>query len=166
MMRGEVGESYFAALEVTMKPFTWRGNTDFYSGLLLAVVAAFALIYVRTLDIGTVQQMGPGYFPLGLALILLGMGLVLIAKGVLSGGPAVETIHLKPLFFVLLSFALFGVLIERAGLICAILAQVLVAHFGSREARFVESLILGAGVAAASSVLFVWLLKIPVSLLP
>ena len=149
-----------------MKLFAWRGNTDFYSGLLLAVIAAFALIYVRTLEIGTVQQMGPGYFPLGLALILLGMGVVLIAKGVLSGGPPIETIHLKPLFFVLLSFALFGVLIERAGLICAILAQVLVAHFGSREARLVESLILSAGLAAASSVLFVWILKIPVSLLP
>ncbi len=66
-----------------MKPFTWRGNTDFYSGLLLAAIAAFALVYVRTLDIGTVQKMRPGYFPLGLALILLGMGLVLIVKGAL-----------------------------------------------------------------------------------
>lgn len=149
-----------------MKPFTWRGNTDFYSGLLLAAIAAFALVYVRTLDIGTVQKMGPGYFPLGLALILLGMGLVLIVKGALSGGPAVETIHVRPLFFVLLSFALFGVLVERAGLICAILAQVLVAHFGSRETRFTESLIVSVGLAAVSSVLFVWLLKIPVSLLP
>jgi putative tricarboxylic transport membrane protein len=166
MMRGEVGEPHFAAPEVMMKPFAWRGNTDFYSGLLLAGIAVFALIYVRTLDIGTVHQMGPGYFPLGLSLILLGMGLVLIVKGVLSGGPAVETVHLRPLFFVLLSFALFGVLIERAGLICAILAQVLVAHFGSRETRLSQSLILGVGLAAVSSVLFVWLLKIPVSLLP
>ena len=149
-----------------MKPIAWRGNTDFFSGLLLAAIAVFALIYVRTLEIGTVLQMGPGYFPLGLSLILLGMGLVLIVRGVVSGGPPVETIHLRPLFFVLLSFALFGILVERAGLICAILAQVLVAHFGSRETRLVESLIIGVGLAAASSVLFVWLLKIPVSLLP
>ena len=149
-----------------MKPIAWRGNTDFFSGLLLAAIAVFALIYVQSLEIGTVLQMGPGYFPLGLSLILLGMGLVLIVRGVVSGGPAVETIHLRPLFFVLLSFALFGILVERAGLICAILAQVLVAHFGSRETRLVESLIIGVGLAAASSVLFVWLLKIPVSLLP
>ena len=149
-----------------MKPIAWRGNTDFFSGLLLAAIAVFALIYVQSLEIGTVLQMGPGYFPLGLSLTLLGMGLVLIVRGVVSGGPAVETIHLRPLFFVLLSFALFGILVERAGLICAILAQVLVAHFGSRETRLVESLIIGVGLAAASSVLFVWLLKIPVSLLP
>jgi putative tricarboxylic transport membrane protein len=110
--------------------------------------------------------MGSGYFPLGLALILLGMGLVLIVKGVLSGGAAVDTIYLRPLFFVLLSFALFGVLVERAGLICAILAQVVVAHFGSRETRLLESIVLAAVLAAVSSVLFVWILKIPVSLLP
>lgn len=149
-----------------MKPTTWRGNTDFFSGLLLAAIAIFALIYVRTLDIGTVLEMGPGYFPLGLALILLGMGIVLIFKGISSDGTPVETFHLRPLFFVLLSFALFGVLVERAGLICAIFVQVLVAHFGSRETRLVESLIVGVGLAAVSSVLFVWLLKIPVSLLP
>lgn len=160
------GELCFAAPEMPMKPFAWRGNVDFFSGLLLAAIAVFALIYIRTLEIGTVLQMGPGYFPLGLALILLGMGLVLIVKGILSGGPAVETIHLKPLFFVLLSFALFGVLVERVGLICAILAQVMVAHFGSRETRLLESLMLGVVLAAASSVLFVWILKIPVSLLP
>jgi putative tricarboxylic transport membrane protein len=149
-----------------MKPFAWRGNSDFFSGVLLAAIAVFALVYVRTLEIGTVLEMGPGYFPLGLALVLLGMGLVLIVKGIWSGGPPVETIHLRPLFFVLLSFALFGVLVERAGLICAILAQVLVAHFGSRETRLLDSVVVGIGLAAVSSVLFVWLLKIPVSLLP
>jgi putative tricarboxylic transport membrane protein len=151
---------------MTMKPLAWRGNVDFFSGVLLSGIAIFALFYIRTLEIGTVLQMGSGYFPLGLALILLGMGLVLIVKGVLSGGPGVDTIYLRPLFFVLLSFALFGVLVERAGLICAILAQVVVAHFGSRETRLLESIVLAAVLAAVSSVLFVWILKIPVSLLP
>ncbi len=149
-----------------MKPFAWQGNVDFFSGLLLSAIAVFALVYIRTLDVGTVLQMGPGYFPLGLALILLGMGLVLIARGIFVGGPAVEKFSVKPLFFVLLSFALFGILVEWAGLICAILAQVVVAHFGSRETRFTESLILGVLLAAASSVVFVWILKIPVSLPP
>lgn len=149
-----------------MKSFAWRGNADLYTGLLLSAIAAFALIYIRSLEVGTVLEMGTGFFPLGLALILLGMGLVLIGKGVLVGGPAVETLYLRPLFFVLLSFLLFGVLVGRLGLICAIVVQVLVAHLGSSETRFRESLILSVVLAAASSVLFVWILKIPVSLLP
>jgi hypothetical protein len=149
-----------------MKSFAGRGNIDLYSGLLLVGVAAVALLYIRTLAIGTVLQMGPGYFPLGLALVLLGMGLCLMVKGLLGEGPAVGTFYLRPLFFILLSFAMFGVLVERAGLILAILAQVAIAHFASCETVGRQSVITGIVLAAASSVVFVWLLKIPVGLLP
>ena len=151
---------------IIMKSMAWRGNVDFYSGVLLVAIAAVALIYIRSLVIGTVLQMGPGYFPFGLALILLGMGLCLMVKGIVVGGSPVGQFHLRPLVFVLLSFAAFGVLIERAGLILAVLAQVAVAHHASRETTFRESIVTGAALAAASSVLFVWLLRIPVGLLP
>jgi hypothetical protein len=149
-----------------MKSLTWRGNIDFYSGLLLVAVAVVALLYIRTLAIGTVLEMGPGYFPLGLALVLLGMGLCLLVKGLLVSGPPVGMFYLRPLFFILLSFAAFGVLVERAGLILAILVQVAIAHFASRETTWRESSITGVALAATSAVVFVWLLKIPVELLP
>ncbi|MET0706287.1 MAG: tripartite tricarboxylate transporter TctB family protein [Tardiphaga sp.] len=149
-----------------MNPVSWRRNIDFYSGLLLVAVATVALLYIRTLTIGTVLEMGPGYFPLGLALVLLGMGLCLVVKGLLVRGPAVGEFYLRPLFFILLSFTVFGVLVERAGLILAILVQVAIAHFASREATWRQSAITGIVLAAASAVVFVWLLKIPVGLLP
>jgi putative tricarboxylic transport membrane protein len=149
-----------------MKSIAQRGNSDFYSGLLLVVVAVVALLYIRTLTIGTVLDMGPGYFPLGLALILLGMGLVMIVKGVTTEGVSVGRLHLRPLFFVLLSFVAFGLLVERAGLVIAILVQVGLSHFASRETTWLASAITGVLLAIASSVVFVWLLKIPVSVLP
>ena len=141
-------------------------NTDFYSGLLLVAVATVALLYIRTLSVGTVLEMGPGYFPLGLALVLLGMGLCLAVKGLLSEGNPIGSFHLRPLICILLSFTAFGVLVERAGLIIAILAQVAIAHFASVETRWRQSLVTGVLLAAASAVIFVWLLKIPVDLLP
>jgi putative tricarboxylic transport membrane protein len=70
------------------------------------------------------------------------------------------------LICILLSFTAFGVLVERAGLIIAILAQVAIAHFASVETRWRQSLVSGVLLAAASAVIFVWLLKIPVDLLP
>ncbi|MET0445634.1 tripartite tricarboxylate transporter TctB family protein [Tardiphaga sp.] len=149
-----------------MKTIVQRGNTDFYSGLLLSAIAIVALFYIRTLAIGTVLDMGPGYFPLGLALILLGMGLVLIVKGLTTAGMPAGVVHLRPLFFILLSFAAFGLLIERAGLAIAILAQVAIAHFASRESTWRVSLITGVILAAMSSIVFVWLLKLPVNVLP
>jgi putative tricarboxylic transport membrane protein len=149
-----------------MKSFTWRGNTDFYSGVLLIVVAAVALSYIGTLAVGTVTRMGPGYFPFGLAVILLGMGLVLVVKGLATAGTPVGRFYLRPLVLILLSFAVFGFLIERAGIIVAILAQVAIAHFASRETILRQSVITGVAVAAVSAVVFVVLLKIPVKLLP
>lgn len=149
-----------------MKSIARRGNTDVYSGVLLVAISVVALLYIRTLTIGTVLDMGPGYFPLGLALALLGMGLVLVIKGLAAAGSPVGTIHLRPLFFILLSFAAFGLLIERAGLVIAILVQVAIAHFASRESTWLASVITGVALAVASSVIFVWLLKIPVNVLP
>ncbi|WP_371423487.1 tripartite tricarboxylate transporter TctB family protein [Tardiphaga sp.] len=149
-----------------MKSLAQRGNSDFYTGLLLVVVAAVALLYIRTLTVGTVLEMGPGYFPLGLALILLGMGLVMIVKGLTTAGVPVGAVHLRPLFFILLSFAAFGLLVERAGLAISIVVQVGLAHFASRETTWLASVITAVALAIVSSIVFVWLLKIPVSVLP
>lgn len=149
-----------------MKSIAQRGNSDFFSGLLLVAIAVVALLYIRTLTIGTVLEMGPGYFPLGLALILLGMGLVMVVKGLTTEGLPVGRIYVRPLFFILLSFAAFGVLVERAGLVIAILVQVGIAHFASRETTWLSSAVTAGALAVASSVVFVWLLKIPVSVLP
>ncbi len=149
-----------------MKQFSWRGNTDFYSGILLIAISAFAINYVRTLSIGTVTEMGSGFFPMALATILAGMGVLLTIKGVVVGGAPVGKIHFRPLFFILLSFAVFGLLIELAGIIIAILGQVAIAHFASRETILRHSIITGVAVAAISAVVFVVLLQIPVKLVP
>ena len=133
-----------------MKSIAQRGNSEFYSGLLLVVIAVVALVYIRTLTIGTVLEMGPGYFPFGLALILLGMGLVLMVKGLTTVGVPVGAIHLRPLLLVLLSFAAFGLLVERAGLFIAILVQVGLAHFASRESDWRGSALTAIGIAVAS----------------
>src|SRR5437868_5249857 len=137
-----------------MKSLAQRGNSDFYTGLLLVVVAAVALLYIRTLTVGTVLEMGPGYFPLGLALILLGMGLVMIVKGLTTAGVPVGAVHLRPLFFILLSFAAFGLLVERAGLAISIVVQVGLAHFASRETTWLASVITAVALAIVSSIVF------------
>jgi putative tricarboxylic transport membrane protein len=143
-----------------------RGTIDFYSGLLLVSAAACCMWLVSDLDVGSAREMGPAYFPLMVACLLAAMGLILIGRGVLVRGPAVQGFELRPLFFVIASFAAFGGLITVAGLIPAILAQVAIAHFASSETRPLESLLFGTALAAFSAILFVYLLRIPVSLFP
>jgi Tripartite tricarboxylate transporter TctB family len=149
-----------------MSRFALRGSVDFYSGLLLTSVAACCIWLVSDLDIGSAREMGPAYFPLMVSIVLGAMGMILMAKGVLTKGPSVEGFEIRPLFFIVISFVAFGVLIGPAGLIVAILAQVALAHFASSETRPLESALFGVGLAAASSGLFVYLLGVPVRLLP
>ncbi|MCC6888911.1 MAG: tripartite tricarboxylate transporter TctB family protein [Hyphomicrobiales bacterium] len=147
-----------------MSRLSLRGGVDFYSGILLVVAAACCMWLVSDLDVGSAREMGPAYFPLTVAFLLAAMGLILIGRGLLVAGPAVQGFELRPLFFVIFSFAAFGWLITVAGLIPAILTQVAIAHFASSETRPFESLLFGSALAAFSAALFVYLLRIPVSL--
>jgi putative tricarboxylic transport membrane protein len=149
-----------------MNRFAPRGGIDFYSGLLLVAIAALAAWLVADLDIGTTREMGPAYFPIMVAVLLGGIGLLLMGKGLIAPGMPVRHFELRPLVFVLASFLAFALLIRTAGLVIAILAQVGIAHFASTEARLIESLLFGIGLATVSAILFVYLLGIPVSVFP
>jgi hypothetical protein len=149
-----------------MNPLSVRGGVDFYSGLLLVGFAACAIWLVSGLDVGSAREMGPAYFPLMVSFVLGAMGLILMTKGLFVSGPAAGGFELRPLAFVLLAFVMFGILIVPAGIVIAILVQVGIAHFASKETRPLESLLFGMALAAFSAVLFVYLLGVPVSVFP
>jgi putative tricarboxylic transport membrane protein len=149
-----------------MRRLAPRGGIDFYSGLLLIAVAAGASWLVSDLDLGSARDMGPAYFPLMVSTLLGAIGLIMLLRGLLMPGTDVQHFELRPLFFVLASFVAFGLLIRPAGLVIAIVAQVGIGHFATSEARPLESLLFAIGMAAFSSILFVYLLRIPVSVLP
>jgi len=149
-----------------MKQITLRGSADLYLGLLLLLISGVVFWYISGLEIGTVRRMGSGYFPLVLTIILAGFGLVLAIKGVIAKSEAVAPMSLRPLFVILLSFVVFALLIDRIGLICAIFAQIAVAHFASDETKAVQSVLFGIVLAALSAGVFVGLLNMPVELLP
>lgn len=144
----------------------WRGNIDFYCGLLLLSISALAIWTVSDLDFGNAQEMGPAYFPLVVAGLLGAMSLFMIVRGLLTRGEPVGRIEIRPLVFILASFLAFGLLLKPAGLLIAIGAQVALAHFATPETKLVETLLFALGLAVFSAVVFVYLLGIPVSLIP
>ncbi|GGE28271.1 hypothetical protein GCM10007276_01830 [Agaricicola taiwanensis] len=149
-----------------MKTRICKGSLDFYSGLLLSCIAAIAVWFILDLRIGTPRSMGPGFFPLAIAIVLGAMGLFLLLRGLVVRGADAEDLHLRPLAFVLLSMGAFAVLIDRAGLIVAVLAQIAIAIFASRETKLRESVIFGAVLATFCALVFVRLLGVPVRVLP
>lgn len=149
-----------------MKLAYWRNSIDFYCGLLLIVTAALCFWLIADLEVGTSREMGPAFFPLIIAVILGGMGAIMMGRGLFMASPTVGHIEIRPLFFILISFVAFGLLITRAGLVVAIFAQVIVAHYASPETKYIETLLFALGLSIFSAVVFVYLLGIPVSVFP
>jgi hypothetical protein len=84
----------------------------------------------------------------------------------LSGGARSINWRLRPLLGVTSALAVFGLTIDRGGLIVAVVLTVLVAAIASPDTRRLESVLLAAALAAFSAMLFVKLLGLPIGLWP
>ena len=93
------------------------------SGLFFLVFGAAVAIGATRYPIGTASRMGPGYFPLGVGICLVVVGLVVLVSAFRSG--EVSTLGPWPLrgpAIVLAAVVLFGALLEPMGLLVAISA--------------------------------------------
>lgn len=146
-------------------PF-WKSDLDFFSGLLLLGIALVALWFISGLEIGTARAMKTGFFPLGISLVLAGMGFVLVVRGLLLEGPRMEPLFLRPLVLISLSAAVFALCVDRLGLAIAVLAQVVIAGFAPQKPAPLESLLVGLALAVFAVALFIGILSLPMKILP
>src|SRR5947209_10041562 len=95
------------------------------AGLMFIAIAALGLWISRDYPIGTALRMGTGYVPRLLCWILLGLGAVVLLQGLREAQPRVLAASgwaaWRPVIFVTTSLAIFGLAIERLGLVISIL---------------------------------------------
>jgi hypothetical protein len=137
-----------------------------FGGFLMAVACA-AMFVTRRLSVGTAAEMGPGYMPLAVALIILGFGVFLTGRGLIAGnGESVEEVQIRPILAIFASVSVFALLAERVGLVLACLATILIAGLGGREFKLVESILFSIVLTACAALLFVRVLALPIPLWP
>lgn len=139
---------------------------DALFGAFLVVVAALVFYATRTLSFGSPADMGPGFMPRVLAGIARAFGLFFAARGFSRGGEPIDPPRLRPFVAVLGAIAAFALLGVKAGLAVAAVATVLVAAAGSDETRPVEVVLFAIALGAASVVLFVKALALPIPAWP
>ena len=147
-----------------MKPGLWN-NRDFLAGLLFVVLGGLAVALARGYPIGSTMRMGPGYFPTVLGGILLLFGVYVLLRGVRSGDKVKGEWGYRPLALIALSIVLFGFLLDRVGMVPAIVATLFAAAAAGREFRFKEVLLLAVVLTAFSVAVFSYGLKLPYPLL-
>jgi hypothetical protein len=142
-----------------------RSNRDFWAGAMMIAVGATAIVIARNYAFGTALRMGPGFFPSVLGGALIVFGIYLVAQG-LRGAEEIEgNWSLRALIVLPLSLVLFGLLMEYAGFIPALMVLIVGSAAAGSEFKLIEALILAAGLTAFAVVLFIWGLGLPYPLL-
>jgi putative tricarboxylic transport membrane protein len=118
---------------------------DVLSGLLFVAVALFGLWLSRDYPIGTALRMGTGYVPRLLCWILLGLGVVILVMGLREGQDErrvdfSDRSGWRPVVFVTASLVIFGLGLERLGLVISILLLIAVGAIAARGLRPLETL--------------------------
>ena len=140
------------------------------SGLLLIAIGAFFAYSGRHLDVSSVKNMGPGYFPL----ILSGL-LIVLGAAVIAGGWRAETdgsdqavgrsIPWRGIALLTAALLFFGLLVRPLGLGPALGGAVLISCFASRRWRLFPALVLTGSMVACGWAVFIRLLGMPIPFL-
>ena len=130
-------------------------RTEFLAGLFVIVLGAACLAAVGDLEIGTAVEMGPGYVPRALAVMMLVSGAIMAVTGARRSGIALPDFVWRPVVMVSLAVALFGALVDRFGIVLAVVVCTAVASLSSSITRHRETPILCIALALLAAVVFV-----------
>lgn len=137
------------------------------SGLFFLAFGILAFWLAGDLPMGTIADMGVGYTPRMLAVGCMIVGVVLLAIAMTTGGDtAPVTAALAPLVLVTAMVAGFAVLLPWLGLPLTVVACVLPAAFSGETFRWTSLAAMALILAALTTLLFAWGLKLQIPVLP
>jgi putative tricarboxylic transport membrane protein len=146
-------------------PARVRLSKDLLAGVVLVVIALFALFASRGLESGTLRAVGPGALPRALALLILAGGAVFTLTALVRGGEPIGRWPLRGAIFITLALVAFALTIRSVGLAVAGPAVVIVSGAASTETRPVELLVFALVLTLACIGLFRFALQLPIPVL-
>ncbi|MET0629779.1 MAG: tripartite tricarboxylate transporter TctB family protein [Xanthobacteraceae bacterium] len=138
-----------------------KSPQDLGAGAVFVLIGLAGLYFGRELAFGTAARMGPGYFPILLSVLILAIGIIVAIRGLTTEGPPIEPVQLRPIAMIIAAILIFGVLIDVVGLALTALLLTVFAAYARREVKLTETILLGAGLAAFTVAVFVYLLGQP-----
>jgi len=146
-----------------------RNQKDFFSGLLFIAIGAFFAVFSRKYDIGTAKEIGPGYFPLILGIVLIFLGLIVSVKSLIAHGEKVglDMWHWRPILLLSMAIIGFAFAMPTMGFLIAVAILVAVSIFaysGNRSLK--EIFLVTVGFTTFAWLIFVVGLGLNLQVLP
>jgi putative tricarboxylic transport membrane protein len=143
-----------------------KSGQDLATGLLFVVVGVAGLWVGWDYPMGSAQRPGTGVLPYILSWCLIGTGGLLWIKALLIEGPGLTGWAWRPVIMITLATIAFALLVDRYGLVAAMLASMTLAALGTPETRWGEYTIFAAIMLAIGIAMFIWGLGMPIQVLP
>lgn len=145
-----------------MKP-NQLNHKDLLGGGLMLLIGLGTSLKASDYDLGSLQQMGPGFFPMSLGVILAITGALIIFAGLRTAisipAPLFHP-QWRGWFCICASLIAFIVAGEYFGLLPATFLTVLIAAFGDRKNSLKAALSLAATMTIVCLIVFSWLLQV------
>ncbi|HBT68975.1 MAG TPA: tripartite tricarboxylate transporter TctB family protein [Agrobacterium sp.] len=130
-------------------------------GAIFIGLGVFFALQSYGLEIGTAFRMGPGYFPLVLAIVLIVLGGVIFLRSTRVQGDAIGGIAWRGIFFILPAPIFFGFTVRGLGFVPALFFSALIAAFASHKMSPVMAVLLSAAITVFSVAVFEYGLGLP-----
>ncbi|MGB3339478.1 MAG: tripartite tricarboxylate transporter TctB family protein [Devosia sp.] len=137
---------------------------DVIGGFAILLIGAFFAFNSMNYSLGTLQSMGAGLFPLILSVCFVAFGLAILIPAFFRSGDVI-VVKLKDPAIVTASIVVFALVLDRVGVILAVIASILVVSL-SVKLTWIWRVGLCVVVAASTYILFVRLLGMNIPVWP
>ena len=147
-------------------PQVRRALKDVLAGAIFIMLGAAFATGSLGYGIGTPGQMGPGWFPLVLGLVLVGLGILVIGKGFVAGtGETIGEVDWRAAVLITAALLFFGLTVRGLGVVAALFGASILTALARSQTSVREALLIATGLTALSVVIFIFALQLRLPLL-
>ncbi|HSQ82197.1 MAG TPA: tripartite tricarboxylate transporter TctB family protein [Casimicrobiaceae bacterium] len=139
-----------------------KRSRDYAGGMLMTAIGLAAAFQGSSYQLGTLERMGPGFFPTALGVILAGVGFAIAVSARFTryeGELEVLAPEWRGWLCIIGALVAFVVLGKYGGLLPATFAIVFISALGDRQNTFLGAVLLALASVVVAIVIFWWALQ-------
>ena len=146
-----------------------KSQKDFWSGLMFVVIGIGFAWGATNYNFGSSARPGPGFFPMGLGLLMAILGAVVLFKALVvetEDGDPIGAWAFRPLLVLMASVGLFGYTLPLLGMAVALPIMIVMCSLAGDEFHWKDALISVIVLTVGSWFIFIYGLKLVIPLWP